>query len=216
MQTDDIVAHFRNPLRLYRRSEVVGRSSAVPPTAGIYGWYFDELPGELLFREPRGQTAFRLLYVGIAPGGPPRGPWQQSNLRIRIRTHARGTADASTLRLTLGCLMSAKLNMPLIRTPSGRWRFDNREEALNRWLEVHARVSFLEMEAPWDVERDVIHSLDLPLNRAHNQAHPFYPLLGAMRSQQKASARQRCAEAGLAAGLEVSESGESASSAAQK
>jgi hypothetical protein len=206
MQASEVIARFESPSRLYSRSEVVGRSSVVPSTSGIYGWYFDEMPAELSFRSEVATDGFRLLYVGIAPAGPSLEGRRQSTLRTRIRTHASGNADASTLRFTVGCLLSERLGIALMRTPSGRLRFGDGEAALSDWLDEHARVCWVEMEAAWSVEGEVVRGLDLPLNRSHNAAHPFYPILGEIRARERKRGLGDATpthETGLAAGLET-------------
>jgi hypothetical protein len=58
-----------------------------------------------------------LLYVGISPKAPPKagGRPSKQNLRTRIRTHYRGNASGSTLRLSLGCLFAETLMIELRR-----------------------------------------------------------------------------------------------------
>jgi len=110
-----------------------------------------------------------LLYVGISPKAPPLkgGSPSRSTLRQRIRTHYRGNAEGSTLRRTLGCLLSSQLGIQLRRVGSGgRYTFTNPgEQALDRWMDQHAFVTWIEVEAPWQVERKLLSSdLSLPLN----------------------------------------------------
>lgn len=54
-----------------------------------------------------------LLCTGISPFAPPangKAPSKQ-NIRSRLRTHYTGNAEGSTLRKTLGCLMSDQLGL---------------------------------------------------------------------------------------------------------
>jgi hypothetical protein len=95
------------PERLFRRDEVLARPCPVPAEAGVYGWYFKGLPGVPISTCVE-RDGLRLLYVGISPKAPPQGggrPSRQS-LRSRVRYHYRGNAYGSTLRLSLGCLLS--------------------------------------------------------------------------------------------------------------
>jgi hypothetical protein len=51
-----------------------------------------------------------LLYVGISPRQPSKsGKNNSQNLKARIFNHFTGNAEGSTLRLSLGCLLSDKL-----------------------------------------------------------------------------------------------------------
>jgi hypothetical protein len=61
-----------------------------------------------------------LLYVGISP--PPKNGAKPSKqtMRERIRYHYQGNAEGSTLRLTLGCLLSEELDIELRRVGSGK------------------------------------------------------------------------------------------------
>ena len=55
--------------------------------------------------------AHTLLYVGIAPNK--RRERSLERLRARIHSHFAGNAEASCLRLALGCLLAAKLGLEL-------------------------------------------------------------------------------------------------------
>lgn len=84
-----------------------------------------------------------LLYVGIAPKAPPMNgrPSSKQTLRGRIRYHMNGNAESSTLRLTLGCLLSSQLGIDLRRVGSGtRMTFADDEARLNDWLAENAFV----------------------------------------------------------------------------
>jgi hypothetical protein len=110
-----------------------------------------------------------LLYVGIAPKPPPmngRAP-SRSNLRQRLRTHYYGNAEGSTLRRTLGCLLSDQLGIKLRRVGSGRrYTFTNTgEQLLDDWMRQNAFVTWVETGAPWELETQLLSSgLRLPLN----------------------------------------------------
>ena len=99
---------------------------------------------------------------------PPNGkPPSRSTLRQRIRTHYFGNAEGSTLRRTLGCLLSSNLGIALRRVGSGsRYTFTNPgEQVLDRWMAQHAFVCWVETNAPWEIETRLLASgLSLPLN----------------------------------------------------
>lgn len=174
---------------------VLGQPSPVPRAAGIYGWWFDEVPHAGIDVSGCGsRNGWTLLYAGISPKAPPRNgrsPSRQT-LRGRIRTHYTGNAAGSTLRLTLGCLLASnELPIALRRFGSGsRRHFGAGERDLSRWMAAHARVSWLVVSTPWIVEEELIAHLDLPLNLDQNANHAFYATL----RQQRADAA-RAAEA---------------------
>lgn len=110
-------------------------------------------------------------------------------LRQRMRDHFTGNAEGSTLRLTLGCLLSNALNIQLRRVGSGkRHTFTNAGEiVLDSWMAEHARVAWAAVEKPWLVEKRLISIVPLPLNLQDN-THPFVPTLKAIRKAAKDAA----------------------------
>ena len=110
-----------------------------------------------------------LLYVGISPKAPPLNgkPPSRSTLRKRIWTHYFGNAAGSTFRRTLGCLLNTELSIQLRRVGSGgRYTFTNPgEQRLDQWLRRRAFVTWVETDAPWQLERRLLSSgLSLPIN----------------------------------------------------
>jgi hypothetical protein len=183
MEAEAVIEAFRAPDRIWARAELLARPSPVPATKGLYGWYFDESPDARLGSPGTTSDGWSLLYVGIAPARA----GSSSNLRKRIRHHVSGNARGSTLRLTLGSFLAERLG--LITVPaSGKLHFGSGEAALNAWLDAHARVAWVEHSEPWTVEGEVVRALDLPLNRAHNFAHPAYPIVGAARAALRSRA----------------------------
>ena len=75
-----------------------------------------------------------LLYVGISPNKPQRiGNPSKQNLRLKIKDHCQGNAESSTLKLTLGCLLSNKLGIELRRVGKGRrMTFHDGEDILSQ------------------------------------------------------------------------------------
>src|SRR5271169_2804189 len=103
------------PHRVWSRSEVLSDSSPVPKTPGVYAWYFRNFPPEIPTAACLRFDDLTLLYIGISPSAPPKNgkaPSRQNLLR-RVRYHYRGNAAGSTLRLSLGCLLTATLNVEL-------------------------------------------------------------------------------------------------------
>ncbi len=163
--------------------------SPVPAANGIYFWWFKEIPPGVPAEGCITFDDYTLLYVGISPDQ--RGkPNSRSNLRKRIKTHYSGNAAGSTLRRTLGVLLSRESNFPLRRVGSGsRMTFTHPgEQWLDAWMEKNAKVHWIPVEAPWELEDTLIASVPLPLNIQGN-AHDFRITLSGMRSQAAAEAR---------------------------
>ena len=178
---------------LVTREEVLQRSSPVPKVAGVYAWYFDEVPPGVDVRDCHVIPEGVMLYVGIAPKEPPRNGASPSTQTLwnRIRYHYRGNAYGSTLRLTLGCHLADKLDIALRRVGSGnRLTFTPYgEHRISEWMSRHARVTWVQADAPWLLETRAIEQLNLPLNLQGNSHHPYYPTLKALRAKHKATAR---------------------------
>jgi hypothetical protein len=112
-------------------------------------------------------------------------------LRTRVGYHYRGNAEGSTLRLTLGCLLSQRLGIRLCRVGSGtRLTFtQSGEEALSTWMADNAFVTWAETPEQWLWEERALATLDLPLNLNGNSQHEFHSALTAARAAAKAQAR---------------------------
>ncbi|EQB1498833.1 TPA: GIY-YIG nuclease family protein [Enterobacter cloacae] len=177
------------PERIYSRTEVMSKPSPVPPVNGIYFWWFKEIPPGVPTEGCVTSDGYTLLYAGISPDQ--RGkPNSRSNLRKRIKTHYSGNAAGSTLRRTLGVLLSSSSGFPLRRVGSGsRMTFTHPgEQWLDVWMEKNARVHWIPVEAPWEIEDKLIASIPLPLNIQGN-AHEFKITLSEMRRLAAAEAR---------------------------
>lgn len=185
------MSKFPKPDRLWSRSEVLGKPSPVPRKPGVYAWYFREIPISVPTEKCEVHHDLTLLYVGISPGAPPRNGKRPSpqTLQSRIRSHYRGNAESSTLRLTLGCLLSDTLGTELRRVGSGKRRtFHACEDTLSDWMEQNAFVCWQEHTGPWLLEEVLIRDLSLPLNLDQNRDHPFHPILSRIRREAKAAA----------------------------
>jgi len=185
---DDLPDQLRSPSRVWARCEVLNRPSPVPATRGLYAWFFDNVPPTVPLGDVSAHHGLKLLYVGIAPSRPTTS----STLRSRVRQHHRGNASASTLRLTLGCLLRDQLAIQLRRTGStGRLTFGKEgEEQLSDWMATNAFVCWVEHPEPWRVAREVIATLRPPLNLGENEGHPFCAQLSALTSEMKKKARE--------------------------
>ena len=174
--TSAVLEAISRPARLWSRSEVLtsGRCP-VPEARGLYGWYFRRLPDRRILADRCVcHAGCYLLYVGIAP----KSERSKTNLRSRIKDHYRSW---TTLRQTLGSLLAQELGL---RPRNKKLQWD-REDILSDWMARNAVVVWVEHPAPWVVEREIIRTLDLPLNLNHNTGHPFYAKVKAARKRQR-------------------------------
>ena len=190
---DPVAREILEPARLWSRDEVLSRPSPVPASPGLYGWYFRQPPPGVDASRCFSSGEFVLLYAGISLRSPlAHGLIRPTQtLRSRIRTHMHGNAEGSTLRLTLGCLLSETLGMELRRVGNGRrFTFSRGEAVLSDWMGQNARVCWAETLTPWLAESRLIQSVPLPLNLAQNADHPFHESLNRLRREARERARQ--------------------------
>jgi hypothetical protein len=110
-------------------------------------------------------------------------------LHHRLRDHFARNAEGSTLRKTLGCLLSKTLRIRLRRVGNGkRQTFTNPgERQLDKWMAQHARVTWVETKNPWLVEEELLARVPLPLN-LQGCAHSFVPTLKSIRKAAREAA----------------------------
>ena len=98
--------------------------------------------------------------------------------------------QGSTLRLTLGALLTAKSDSPLRRVGSGkRLTFTHvGEQWLDAWMADNAQVCWGEHSEPWLLERAILGALSLPLNIQDNGHHPHASILSEIRRAARATA----------------------------
>lgn len=177
------------PQKLWTRDEVMRSPCPIPAVSGVYFWWFKAIPSGVPLDGCVVIEGHTLLYVGISPDKKGK-PNSQSNLKTRIKTHYSGNAEGSTLRRTLGILLSAESNFPLRRVGSGkRTTFTHSgEQWLDEWMAHNARVHWKPDNEPWVLEQRLISEFSLPLNIQGNN-HIFRPLLSAMRIRATANAK---------------------------
>lgn len=178
--------------RLWSRAEVFSPDRPVPPAPGVYAWFFRSVPPGVPTEGCYHRDGATLLYIGISPKAPPTNgrAASRSTLARRIRYHYRGNAEGSTLRLSLGCLLSDALGLQLRRVGSGeRLTFAAGETTLSAWMADHALVTWLVTPRPWTMESTLIERVSLPLNLDQNRNHPFHPVLSAKRAAARVQAR---------------------------
>ena len=176
---------------LYSREEILSTTSLPPSVPGIYAWFFKDIPGNALIDGCVTKGPLTLLYVGISPDKIGK-PNSRQNLRKRITTHFRGNAEGSTLRRSLGVLLAGESGYPLRRVGSGKRMTltHSGEQWLDDWMTENAFVCWLEHQAPWEFEDELLVSLSLPLNIKGNREHPFARVLTEARIQAIRNARE--------------------------
>jgi GIY-YIG catalytic domain len=176
--------------RLCSRAEIVADPCPVPGSPGVYAWFFREIPPQVPTAGCVQRQGLTLLYVGISPKKPTPGKEpSHETIKSRLCDHmGRTNAEGSTVRMTLGCLLSDTLGIRLQRL-GNRFTFGAGEAVLSEWIGRNAFVSWTLDPEPWLLEDRLIASLDLPLNLQGNGRHPFYPILKKIRPRAKAAAR---------------------------
>jgi hypothetical protein len=102
-----------------------------------------------------------------------------------------GNAEGSTLRLTLGCLLSETLGIQLRRVGSGnRMTFAEGEQKISEWLAENAFVTWVSYSKPWELESELLLELSLPMNLDQNRNHNFHSVLSGLRKLARESATQ--------------------------
>jgi hypothetical protein len=158
------------------------KSAIVPAQAGVYGWWFDQALGNLS-EGSHVRNGLHLLYVGIAPGAPPKDGVKPRTLRDRLLNHCRGPLATSTLRRTLAALLKDEEHLSIDRTEAGKLRMSLEDEAkLTRWMSEHARITWLTTPAPRLAEKELLeHGPRLPLN-IRGSSDPYRKELSGLRA----------------------------------
>jgi len=195
MLSSDLEEHFKElvkPSKVWTRKEVLSKDRPVPEFPGIYAWYFKNFIEEKYVKDCISFEGLKLMYVGISPKAPPSNkPPSNQTLRDRIRNHMSGNAKSSTLRLTLGCLLSEIIDVQLRRvSDANRMTFSRGEEKLNQWLEGNAFVVWKVVDAPWEHEKILIKELSPPLNLHGGENNSFHGILTEKRKIAKKIARE--------------------------
>jgi hypothetical protein len=189
----DQLTSLIQPSRLWSRAEIAEKPCPIPRSPGAYAWFFREVPPNVPTAGCVQWRELTLLYVGISPKKPTLGKMRsEGHLQSRICYHmgntGRENAEGSTLRMTLGCLLSGTLGIRLNR-PGNRFTFGPGEAVLSEWIGRNAFVAWVLYPEPWLIEELAIATLDLPLNLMGNGRHPFCRTLKNVRSRAKAAAR---------------------------
>jgi len=177
-----------SPHKVYSRLEVLDKNCPIPSTRGLYAWFFKTIPPLVPVDNCIVKDNLTLLYAGISP----KDENSKENMRKRIKTHYRGNAEGSTLRLTLGVLLEKNSNFQLRRVGSGnRMTFTHLgEQWLDEWMSDNAFVCWVENNKPWEIEKGIFNTVSLPLNIQDNDHHQFSKTLSKMRTKSKQNARE--------------------------
>ena len=132
------------PNILFSRSDVLAKPCPVPAQWGVYAWYFRNIPGRLSTEGCITKDRLTLLYIGISPDKVGK-PNSKANIRGRIKNHYQGNAEGSTLRRSLGVLLTKESDFPLRRVGSGkRMTFTHLgEQWLDTWMKNNAFVCWV-------------------------------------------------------------------------
>jgi len=191
------IEELKNPRKLISRSQLIKNPKSIDSVSGLYGWYFKNFPVTIPKNDCIQFKGYHLLYIGISPDkiGKPKS---RENLNTRIKYHYTGNAYGSTLRLSLGTLLTDESDFPLRRVGSEkpirskqRFTFTHLgEQWLDKWMESNAFVYFIEHKEPWNLEKILINEISLPLNIQGNKLHPFSKSLRKIRKDAKELAMQ--------------------------
>jgi hypothetical protein len=185
------IKSLTRPHFLYSRSAVLSKPCPIPTEPGAYAWFFKEIPGVTPTDGCETKGNLTLLYVGISPDRIGRSI-SAYNLRKHIINHYLGDSADSTLRRSLGVLLTDQSDFPLRRVGSGRrMTFTHLgEQWLDQWMEDNAFVCWVKHETPWRLEQELLETLSLPLNIKGNRDHIFSDDLNRLRTDAIRSARE--------------------------
>jgi hypothetical protein len=184
---------FFTTSELFSCEQLAANQHIIPDRSGIYAWFFKEIPPGLMGIEKcYRREGFTLLYIGIVP----KTPKGNRHLRNRIYgDHLKGNAYGSTLRRSLGCLLSQKLGILLRRAGTGKKMIlcagesCTGEGLLTEWMMHNAYVTWHVHDQPWLIETGMITDNFLPINIQHNSQNENYPILKEIRRRAKQTAR---------------------------
>jgi hypothetical protein len=171
------------PTPLLSISEMRATLDADRAARGIYAWWLIDsqaLPAVPTTAHPI--EPFGLIYIGIAPGRAS----SKRVLRARFGDHGKD-AGRSTLRRALASLLYQQEGWRLQWTDRPLLA-DVDNDALTAWMDINLRVQWVHVPEPWDIEAEIVRLMRPPLNRTHNQEHPFYKKVGEARERFRAAA----------------------------
>lgn len=179
----------RNVLNLFENTEhtevqrICENPRIVPKALGLYTWWFKKGVFQQSFNGAPERSGYQALYVGIAPARAPQPERQRyRTLQHRLKNHCSGPLATSTVRRTLLHLLADKLCVNISVRQSGKpFLSRSDEQQLTNWMNQHARVSWIEHAAPWDLEHRLLQTNVFPLN-IQGSSHPHSLWLRQTRS----------------------------------
>lgn len=169
--------------------DVATARATLPDRSGVYAWWTDKgaIPGVPSEPHPR-EGDLQLFYVGIAP----RDARSSATLKTRIvSNHLGGNTGSSTFRFALAALLIDTLRLTPHHTTTKYVLPTAQNQALSTWQREHLKLSWVEHDAPWSIEGEIIAALRPPLNLAGNAAHPFHSTLSQARDRFRTAAHDR-------------------------
>jgi hypothetical protein len=141
------------------------------------------------FRCERGLHRERLLYLlSIASESKNGKPPSKQMLFNRVRSTIREMQSVPRFDFLSVVLFLRQLGIELRRVGKRkRLTFVEGEQRLSQWMAENAFVTWME---PWNVEKRLISTTCLPLNRDQNSANPYHRVLSEQRKAAKARARE--------------------------
>jgi GIY-YIG catalytic domain len=187
MTADEIVAALeRTPLLTIAEMRAAFDRPENCKAHGFYAWWLinvDTLPD--VPTTPHPSEPVGLLYVGVGPG---RATSLKRVLRDRLKDHTRHNTGQSTFRLDLASFLFEREGWrPYWTDRAMLTKEDN--AALSTWQETNLHAQWVEVATPWEPEPSVIARMRPPLNRGHNESHPFYREVGKARDRFRDAAR---------------------------
>ena len=176
---------------LYSRKQIVNDQLLErPPKSGFNLWFFKEIPDDIPANGCFKKDGLTLLYVGIAPDSVK----SKRNLYQRIRgDHCKGNAKISTLRLSLGVLLTSDYPLRRVKKATRKEEImtftSDGEKWLNDWMDENAFVGWVKHPTPWEIKEQVIEAFSPPLN-IKDGTHLFGEILNDRRVEAKRLARE--------------------------
>lgn len=168
-------------LRPTPAADLLAPAGQMPSEMGVYFIFFDsgqlllERSGYLEFDDafPISVDGFDLLYVGAT----------MNRLRDRVKDHLTGNSRASSLRMTVGALLTLELRLEPVGDGSRTYfHFGDGERRLTDWLVSNTRVAFAPSANPFGDEKRVLTSVPVPFNISERKRHPYSKYLMTLRS----------------------------------
>lgn len=182
------MVNFLNEARLYRVSEIRRDKALLPSERGIYGLFFDKIPGGVPAEGCFVRDGLHLLYIGTA-GADLR---KMGSLRARLGDHHLGGNERrSTICQTLAALMPEVAGRCLEKQERRGAKYYTSNDGvlkMQAWMDEHIWACWTVYPDPGTLERELIAQYALPLNLEYNSRHPFARQLGELREKRRSLA----------------------------